>query len=56
MGYDELFDSRSQRDLLHGLNLWSELRGMGLVTGPSGAGKSITAHRFTRGDAGPVHR
>lgn len=49
MGYDEMFDSRSQRDLLHGLNLWSELRGMALVTGPSGAGKSITARRFTRG-------
>jgi len=49
MGYDEMFDSRSQRELLHGLNLWAELRGMALVTGPSGAGKSITARRFTRG-------
>lgn len=48
MGYDEMFDSRSQRDLFHGLLLWSEVRGMGLVTGPSGAGKSITVRRFAR--------
>lgn len=47
--YDEMFDSRSQRDLLHGLQMWSELHGMGLVTGPSGVGKSITVRRFTRG-------
>lgn len=48
MGYDEMFDSRSQRELLHGLTLWSEVRGMALVTGPSGAGKSITVRRFAR--------
>lgn len=48
MGYDEMFDSRSQRELLHGLLLWSEVRGMALVTGPSGAGKSITVRRFAR--------
>ena len=48
MGYDEMFDSRSQRDLFHGLMLWSEVRGMALVTGPSGAGKSITLRRFAR--------
>lgn len=48
MGYDEMFDSRSQRDLLQGLLLWSDVRGMGLVTGPSGAGKSITVRRFAR--------
>jgi type II secretory pathway predicted ATPase ExeA len=38
-GYDEMFDSRAQRELLHGLTMWAELKGMGLVTGPSGAGK-----------------
>lgn len=48
MGYDEMFDSRAQRELLHGLQMWGELRGMGLVSGPSGAGKSITVRRFTR--------
>jgi type II secretory pathway predicted ATPase ExeA len=48
MGYDEMFDSRAQRDLLHGLLLWSEVRGMALVTGPSGAGKSITVRKFAR--------
>lgn len=48
MGYDEMFDSRSQRDLFHGLMLWSDIHGMGLVTGPSGAGKSITVRRFVR--------
>lgn len=49
MGYDEMFDSRAQRELLHGLQMWAEIRGMALVTGPSGAGKSITVRRFTRG-------
>ena len=48
MGYDEMFDSRSQRELLQGLTLWSDVRGMALVTGPSGAGKSITVRRFAR--------
>lgn len=46
--HDEMFDSRAQRELLHGLQMWSELRGMALVTGPSGAGKSITVRRFIR--------
>lgn len=49
MAHDEMFDSRAQRELLFGLNMWSDLRGMALVTGPSGAGKSITARRFIRG-------
>lgn len=42
----EMFDSRGQRDLLHALVLWMELRGICLVTGPSGVGKSITLRRF----------
>jgi type II secretory pathway predicted ATPase ExeA len=41
-----MFDSASQRELLHGLVLWTELRGLALVTGPSGVGKSITLRRY----------
>ena len=41
-----MFDSTSQRDLRHGLQLWLELTGLGLVTGPSGVGKSISLRRF----------
>lgn len=42
----DMFDSRSQRDLFHALQLWSDVRGLALVTGPSGVGKSITLRRF----------
>lgn len=42
----DMFDSRGQRDLLHALVLWMEIRGICLVTGPSGVGKSITLRRF----------
>ncbi len=41
-----MFDSQSQRELRHGLHLWLEVRGLGLVTGPSGVGKSISLRRF----------
>jgi type II secretory pathway predicted ATPase ExeA len=41
-----MFDSQSQRELLDGLCLWTEVRGLALVTGPSGVGKSITLRRF----------
>jgi len=41
-----MFDSQSQRELRHGLHLWLEIRGLGLVTGPSGVGKSICVRRF----------
>lgn len=44
----EMFDSRSQRDLLHALLLWLEIRGISVVTGESGVGKSITFRRFTQ--------
>jgi type II secretory pathway predicted ATPase ExeA len=43
-----MFDSQSQRELLHGLLLWSDLHGISLVTGPSGVGKSITLRRFVQ--------
>jgi type II secretory pathway predicted ATPase ExeA len=42
----QMFDSCSQRDLLAALHMWTELRGISLVTGPSGVGKSITLRRF----------
>lgn len=42
----QMFDSRAQRDLVHGLALWAELRGLALVTGDSGVGKSISTRRF----------
>jgi len=41
-----MFDSSSQRDMLHALTMWTEVRGFALVTGPSGVGKSITLRRF----------
>jgi len=41
-----MFDSQSQRELRHGLVLWLEVRGLGLVTGASGVGKSISLRRF----------
>jgi len=42
----QMFDSQSQRELLDGLSLWTDVRGVALVTGPSGVGKSITMRRF----------
>jgi type II secretory pathway predicted ATPase ExeA len=42
----DMFDSRSQRDVFLGLRLWSDLKGLGLVTGPAGVGKSLTTRRF----------
>ncbi|RLA92019.1 MAG: hypothetical protein DRG69_09395 [Deltaproteobacteria bacterium] len=43
-----MFDSSSQRELLDGLLLWSDLGGIALVTGPSGVGKSITLRKFVQ--------
>lgn len=45
---DQMFESKSQRDLLDGLALWLDLRGIACVTGPAGVGKSITLRRFAR--------
>jgi type II secretory pathway predicted ATPase ExeA len=42
-----MFDSSSQRELIHGLYLWLDVRGLCLVTGPSGVGKSISLRRFS---------
>jgi len=46
MWASHMFDSQSQRELLDGLGLWTDVRGLALVTGPSGVGKSITLRRF----------
>lgn len=48
MAADNMFDSRSQRELLAGLQMWTELGGIALVVGESGVGKSITMRRFVR--------
>jgi type II secretory pathway predicted ATPase ExeA len=49
MHANEMYDSRSQRELLAGLTMWTEVRGLALSTGPSGVGKSITIRRFATG-------
>lgn len=43
-----MYDSDSQKELLHGLLMWLEVRGIALVTGPPGVGKSITVRRFIK--------
>lgn len=41
-----MFDSESQRELHHGLEMWTEIAGFALVTGHSGVGKSISLRSF----------
>lgn len=48
MWASRMFDSSSQRELLHSLGMWTEVKGIALVTGPSGVGKSITLRRFAQ--------
>ena len=43
-----MFDSSSQRELIQGLGMWLEVKGLCGVTGPAGAGKSITLRRFAQ--------
>lgn len=45
----ELFDSRSQREAHHALNMWCELRGFAVLTGAPGVGKSVTLRRLVQG-------
>ncbi len=45
----QMFDSSSQRELLRGLQMWTDVRGLCLVNGPAGVGKSITLRRFVHG-------
>lgn len=42
----QMFDSSSQREFIHGLQLWPEVGGLGLAIGPTGVGKSIAIRRF----------
>jgi len=41
-----MFDASAQRELIDGLHLWLETRGIALLYGPAGVGKSITLRRF----------
>jgi type II secretory pathway predicted ATPase ExeA len=42
----QMYDSKGQRELRFGLEIWLEVKGLALVTGPTGVGKSITLRRF----------
>ena len=44
----DMFQSRAQLALLHGLGYFLDIRGIALVTGHSGVGKSITLRRFVQ--------
>jgi type II secretory pathway predicted ATPase ExeA len=46
MWASKMFDASSQKELLHGLGLWLQTRGIALLYGPAGVGKSITLRRF----------
>lgn len=41
-----MYDSKSQRELCLGLEMWLDVGGLALVSGPTGVGKSITLRRF----------
>jgi len=45
----QMYDSISQRELIAGLEMWTEIGGIALLTGPSGVGKSIAIRRFLQG-------
>ena len=45
----KMFDSTSQRELLHALQMWADLYGLSVATGQSGVGKSIALRRFVQG-------
>jgi type II secretory pathway predicted ATPase ExeA len=45
----QMFDSTSQRELLQGMLMWTDLHGLALITGQPGVGKSITLRRFVLG-------
>ena len=42
----QMYDSQSQRELVAGLGMWTEVGGIALCTGPAGVGKSISLRRF----------
>ena len=45
----QMYDSQSQRELVTGLDIWTEIGGIALCTGPAGVGKSISLRRFLHG-------
>jgi len=45
----QMYDSESQRQLVSGLEMWTEVGGIALCTGPAGVGKSISLRRFLHG-------
>jgi type II secretory pathway predicted ATPase ExeA len=42
----QMYDSQSQRELVAGLEMWTEVGGLALLTGSTGVGKSISLRRF----------
>jgi type II secretory pathway predicted ATPase ExeA len=48
-----MFDSQSQREMLGGLEMWTEVHGIALIVGEAGVGKSITLRRFVHELDGP---
>ena len=45
----QMYDSQSQRELVAGLEMWTEVGGIALCSGPAGVGKSISLRRFLHG-------
>lgn len=45
----QMYDSQSQRELVGGLEMWTEVGGIALCCGPAGVGKSISLRRFLYG-------
>jgi len=46
MWSSKMFDAKAQQELIDGLHLWLETRGIALLYGPPGVGKSISLRRF----------
>lgn len=46
MWASKMFDAKAQQELVQGLHLWLETRGISLIYGPPGVGKSISLRRF----------
>jgi type II secretory pathway predicted ATPase ExeA len=44
-----MYDSKSQKTLLVGLEMWLDVGGLALIAGPSGVGKSLNIRRFVTG-------